>query len=284
MPGNSVIGQKTAPAKIEKHPRGSCDVMRNEKNYPGEIKIIDTTLRDGEQQAGIVFSVEDKLRIAQYLDSLNIYQIEAGVPAMGGEEKESVRQIAALGLKSKISAWNRLNLKDIQHSMDCGVAVIHISVPASDLQIAHKLKKSREWVKARLEQCIQFAHNESYEVTVGFEDATRADLDFLLQLCAVCREKGVKAVRYADTLGIAVPSKIYETVRALKEFSGLEIGIHAHNDLGMALANSVAALAAGATFVDCTLNGIGERAGNCDYYKFAKLLEYRILNRGELLG
>jgi len=237
-----------------------------------DMKIIDTTLRDGEQQAGLAFGLEEKIRIARYLDSLGIYQIEAGVPAMGGEEKESVRSIAALGLNSRISAWNRLNLEDIKHSMDCGVAVIHISVPSSDLHIAQKLKKTRAWVLAQLERCVSFTLNQGFEVTVGFEDATRADFAFLLELCSLCHGMGVTAVRYADTLGIAIPGRIYQAVWALKQISGLDIGIHAHNDFGMAVANSLAALAAGAAYVDCTLHGIGERAGNCDYYKLVRLL------------
>ncbi len=235
-----------------------------------ECKIVDTTLRDGEQKPGVVFGIKEKLQISKHLDELGIYQIEAGVPAMGGEEKESIFRIKELGLKSRISSWNRLNIKDIQHSIDCGVEIIHMSAPVSKIQMKEKLKKDEDWIELQLRSCINYARKSSAEITVGFEDASRADFNFLLRLCRVCLEEGVKRVRYADTVGILTPGKTYDVIKTLKCFVPVEIEMHAHNDFGMAVPNSIAALKAGAEFIDCTLKGIGERAGNCDYDKFMK--------------
>lgn len=235
-----------------------------------DINIVDTTLRDGEQKAGIALKLRDKIFIADILDRLGIYQLEAGIPAMGGEEKKSVLKIAQLGLKCKVASWNRLNVPDIIHSIDCGVDIIHISVPASDIQITRKLGKSREWVLDNLKRCICFCAEKNFDVTVGLEDASRADPAFLLKIIASAFMEGVKRVRYADTVGISTRSGVYEAIRNIKAEVNVEIEMHAHNDLGLAVANTLSAVKAGAAFVDCTVGGIGERAGNCDMLKFVR--------------
>ncbi|SHH67544.1 homocitrate synthase [Clostridium grantii] len=234
-------------------------------------RVVDTTMRDGEQKAGIAYSKIEKIKMATKLDSMGIYQIEAGIPAMKGEEKESICEIMKLGLKAKISSWNRMNIEDIKHSLDCGVDIIHISAPSSDIQINSKLKKDKQWVIDNLIQCLEFVDSKKRKITVGFEDATRADINFLEELCLVCEENQVSRIRLADTVGIMTPSKTFEIVSRIKNKFNLGIEIHAHNDFGMAVANSIAAVKAGAGYVNCTLNGIGERAGNCDYYKVKEL-------------
>lgn len=236
------------------------------------VCVIDTTLRDGEQKAGIAFSIEDKVQISKYLNSMNIYQIEAGIPAMGGAEKESIKEIVSLRLKSKISTWNRMSIKDIDQSMECGVDIIHISVPASNIQIESKLGKNKNWIINNLIKCIDYVENAGYEITVGLEDASRADEDFLIELCKICLSRGVKAVRYADTVGIMYPRKFYDNISKIRQKAPIEIEIHAHNDLGMAVANSIAAVEGGAKYIDCTISGIGERAGNCNYRQFINAL------------
>lgn len=233
-----------------------------------DVKIVDTTLRDGEQKPGIAFGINDKIRIAKDIDEMGVYQIEAGVPAMGGEEKKSVEKIVSLGLKSKISSWNRMNVKDIQDSIDCGVDIIHISVPTSDIQLDSKLAKDKKWIIYNMEKNITFAKEKGFEVTIGFEDASRADVLFLIQLCKIALSLDVKRVRYADTVGILYPRKTYNIIKKIKESAPVEIEFHGHNDFGMAIANSIAAVQATAEYVDCTVSGIGERAGNCDYLKF----------------
>lgn len=235
-----------------------------------DVNIVDTTLRDGEQRAGIALKLADKVHIAGLLDSIGVYQIEAGIPAMGGEEKKSVKKIAELGLKCKVSSWNRLNTSDIEKSMECGTEIIHISVPSSDIQIEKKLGKTREWVVDNLRRCTSRCVEKGYVVTIGLEDASRAEMPFLLKLAATAFAEGVQVVRYADTVGILARQTVFECITAMRTALPVKIEMHAHNDLGMAVANSVAAIMAGASLVDCTAGGIGERAGNCDLLKFIK--------------
>jgi homocitrate synthase NifV len=235
-----------------------------------DIRIVDTTLRDGEQKAGIALGINDKVQIAKILDSMGIYQIEAGIPAMGKEERQSIRKIAELGLRSRISTWNRLNIDDIKQSLDCGADMIHISVPSSDIQINTKLKKDRGWVLDNIKRCIDYTRGKGHQVTIGLEDASRADIRFLLQIISVVSEEGVKRVRYADTVGILSRKRIYEEVRTIRDAIKIDIEIHTHNDMGMAVTNSLSAVRGGAEYVDCTIGGIGERAGNCDCLQFIK--------------
>jgi homocitrate synthase NifV len=232
-----------------------------------DFKVVDTTLRDGEQMPGVAFNIEQKLKIAKYIDSIGIYQIEAGIPAMRGDEKKSVIKIAELGLTSKISAWNRLNIEDIKESIECGVDIIHVSVPTSQIQIKGKLRKDERWVLNNLEKCIYYVKERGGNISIGFEDASRAEEPFLYKLFNMCSSMGVKQVRYADTVGILTPLKAYNTIKKIVKYNEIDIEFHAHNDFGMAEANTLAAIAAGAKYVDCTLEGIGERAGNCDYNK-----------------
>ena len=234
------------------------------------IKIVDTTLRDGEQRPGIALSCDEKVEIAKILDSLGIYQIEAGIPAMGGEEKKAVAKIANSGLKALVSAWNRMNINDIRNSLECDPDFIHISVPVSDLQIYKKLNMNRELVVKRFYECMEFAFKRHNNISIGFEDASRADKDFILRISDIAFAFGVKRVRYADTVGIMYQRSVVEGIELLKPKWGCNIEIHAHNDLGMAVGNSISACLAGAEFVNTTIAGMGERAGNCDYQKFLK--------------
>jgi homocitrate synthase NifV len=238
-----------------------------------DVKIIDTTLRDGEQKAGLALTVAEKVSLAKLLDSLGIYQIEAGVPAMGGEEKLSIEKIAALNLQSRIAAWNRMNIKDISHSIDRGVDVIHISVPSSDRHINEKLQKDKNWVINELKKCIVFAKEKGFIVNVGMEDASRAQMDFLEVICETARTEGAEMARYADTVGILDPAKLFSHIAHLRQKVNIALGIHTHNDFGMAIANALSAVRAGAGFVDCTIGGIGERSGNCNFSSFIKVLK-----------
>lgn len=234
------------------------------------MKIVDTTMRDGEQKAGVAFGVKEKLEIAKIIDSMGIYQIEAGIAAMQGDEKKSIEKMMELGLNSKISSWNRTSIEDIKNSMDCNVDIIHISVPSSDLQIKSKLAKDRKWVIESIKKSIYFAKEKGYEVTVGLEDASRADINFLIKLSKIIYEANVNRIRYADTVGIMYPRIMYERIKTIKENVPLEIEVHTHNDFGMAIASSIGAVNAGAEFVNCTITGIGERAGNCNFINFIK--------------
>lgn len=235
-----------------------------------KIGIVDTTLRDGEQSAGIALGMHDKVQIAILLDSLGVCQIEAGIPAMGGLEKKSIEKIIGLGLKSKISVWNRMSIIDIQTSLECGADYLHISIPSSEIQINSKIKKDKHWVIENMKKCVCFAKEKGARVTVGLEDASRAELSFLNQLISEAKSEGAERIRYADTVGILNRKRIYEEVKNIKKENEIELEIHAHNDLGMAVANSISASEAGAEFVNCTIGGIGERSGNCNYIQFIK--------------
>jgi homocitrate synthase NifV len=234
------------------------------------LHIVDTTLRDGEQTPGIAFAAEEKVRAALLLDRAGAYQIEAGTPTAGRQEKDAICKIMENRVNARIAVWNRLNESDIRHSFDCRPDVIHIAVPVSDLHIRTKLNKDKAWLKKRLTKCVAFALNAGYKVNVGYEDASRADISFLESLTLLLENLGVESIRVSDAVGVLTPTRASEMIRRICAFTGIKIGFHAHNDLGMAVANSLAAARAGATFIDTTLFGLGERAGNCDMRVFLK--------------
>ncbi|MGB9792147.1 MAG: homoaconitate hydratase, partial [Thermacetogeniaceae bacterium] len=146
-----------------------------------DIKIVDTTLRDGEQTAGVVFSNHEKIRIAKMLDELGVHQIEAGIPVMGGHEKEAVKEICKLGLRASIMGWNRAVIKDVEESLECGVDAVAISISTSDIHIEHKLRSTRSKVIEDMVKATRFAKQHGVYVSVNAEDASRSDPDFLIE-------------------------------------------------------------------------------------------------------
>jgi len=240
----------------------------------GQVYIDDTTLRDGEQTAGVVFANEEKINIARMLARLGVHQIEVGIPAMGGDEKKAIREIVDLELPASILAWNRAVIGDIQHSLDCGVNAVAVSISSSDIHIKHKLMRDRQWVLDSVRRSVEFAKNHDLYVSVSAEDASRADADFLLEFALTAKEAGADRFRYCDTVGILDPFETYQRVKVLVEETGLPIEMHTHNDFGMAVANAIAGLKAGATYVNTTVNGLGERAGNASLEELVMALRY----------
>lgn len=224
--------------------------------------LIDTTLRDGEQAAGLVFSAMEKMAIAIALDKAGVAWIEAGTPVMGPEEAEAMRLILDAGLKATAFSWNRACARDINASIACGFEFLHISVPVSDLHIYQKLKQSRQWVFEQLSQAVFLARSHGCRVSVGAEDASRSELDQFLELAELSMQLGAERIRYADTVGILEPFAIRNIMQYLTERCPLPIEFHAHNDFGLATANTMSALQSGARYVSVTAAGIGERAGN----------------------
>ncbi|MBN1266404.1 MAG: homocitrate synthase [Anaerolineales bacterium] len=238
------------------------------------VFIDDTTLRDGEQTAGVVFANEEKLHIARLLDRIGVHQIEAGIPAMGGDEKDAITEIAHLGLSASVLGWNRAVISDIKHSLDCGVDAVAISISASDIHIQHKLGKDRKWVLDSVSKSVRFAKDNDLYVSVNAEDASRSDPDFLIEFAQNAKGAGADRLRYCDTVGILDPLQTYKRIKALADSVDVIIEMHTHNDFGMATANAIAGLEAGATYVNTTVNGLGERAGNASLEELVMALRY----------
>lgn len=235
--------------------------------------IVDTTMRDGEQSAGVVMTKEQKILIARLLDGAGISQIEAGAPAVSNEEIDTLCEIMQNRQSASVSVWNRLNITDIQKSFICHPDIIHIATPVSYAQIYAKLNKNKRWILRNLSMCVDLALSEGFEVTVGFEDASRADITFMISLASTLKDMGVSRIRFSDTVGIMSPTRTFQMIGDIIKITGIEVEFHAHNDLGMAVTNTLIAAKAGAQWLDTTICGIGERAGNCNFYQFIHMAD-----------
>ena len=235
------------------------------------IIIHDTTLRDGEQAAGVAFTQAEKVAIAAGLIEAGVHEIEAGIPAMGSEECDAIRAMGELG--AKLTGWGRMHSQDLAACAGLPLSRVNLSIPASQQQLAHKLGKTPDWALAQIRRWVPLARGMGFAVTVGMEDASRADLSLMTDIAGVAAESGADRLRFADTLGVLDPFSTFERLSALRAATALDLEMHAHNDLGLATANTLAAIRAGVRHVNTTVMGLGERAGNAALEELALALK-----------
>ncbi len=238
--------------------------------------LLDTTLRDGEQAAGVVFSLEEKIRIAEMLDEIGIIEAEIGTPAISIQEEKDIKILVGQGFSFNSLCWARATVSDIMAVKRTGVKRISISFPVSDIQLA-AIGKDHNWVLTQMKTMIGLASNHFDFVGIGAQDASRANPGFLKEYISRAHDLGVKRVRFADTVGIMNPFSVQELIRPYRElFPEMDLEFHAHNDLGMATANSIAAIQAGCNCIDVTVNGLGERAGNAPMEEVAAAAKFSL--------
>ncbi|MDH2901737.1 MAG: 2-isopropylmalate synthase [archaeon] len=232
------------------------------------IRIFDTTLRDGEQTPGVSLTVESKVEIAKALDRLGVDVIEAGFPIVSDGEFEAVKRINKLRLSAQVAALSRVDKKDIDKLIDCDISYGHLFIATSDLHLEHKLKITREKALESAIQGIEYARAHGIKVEFSAEDATRTAEDFLVNVFREAERAGAERINVPDTVGTMTPEKFADLIAYLKTQIGIPISVHCHDDYGLAVANSLAGVKAGADQAHLTINGLGERAGNASLEEF----------------
>jgi len=236
------------------------------------VIINDTTLRDGEQTAGVAFTRQEKVSLAKMLYQAGVAHLEVGIPAMGVEECLTIATIRHALPDAVLMAWCRANKSEIKKASELKLDWVDISIPSSMQMIEHKLKSSKAVLLANMQESIRYAVSLGLSVCIGCEDASRADLDFLIEIGKVGAKAGAERLRYADTLGLLEPFIIYQQIKSLIAEQPLAVEIHCHDDLGLATANTLAAIKAGVQYANTTVVGLGERAGNAPLEEVATAL------------
>ena len=235
---------------------------RRELRLPERIRIFDTTLRDGEQTPGVSFPPDQKLLIAHQLDKLGVDTIEAGFPSVSEGERKAVAAIAKAGLDAEICALARCLKEDVEAALACDTDCIHVFIATSDIHLKHKLKLTREEVLAEAVKWVEYAKKHGVVVEFSAEDATRSELDYLKRIYSAAVEAGADRINVPDTVGVITPRGMNYLITELKRVIEVPISVHCHDDLGLAVANSLAGVEAGAEQIHVAINGLGERAGN----------------------
>jgi isopropylmalate/homocitrate/citramalate synthase len=241
---------------------------------PKGIQIWEETLRDGEQTPGVAYTPEEKLRIARLLDELHVPIMDVGIPVVSKEEARAVRAVASAGLDATVMAAARTVRMDVDACLTCDVDEIALFTAASDLHIKHKLAMTREQVKEAAVRETEYAVAHGVSVSFVTEDTVRADLDFVVDLYNACTAAGAHRVVICDTVGVMTPEGVKWFFERLKpRLHAKELSFHGHNDFGMAVANSLAAIEAGVTVPHTCVNGLGERSGNASFEELVLALE-----------
>lgn len=250
------------------------EILGGHKDTPSRVRVIDCTLREGEQTPGVVMSPDDKLRLAHALDECGFPELEVGMPAVSAQEAETVRQICHAGLKAKSIAVCRATKQDIDMAAEFGAFGVSISLPIGYLQLEHKLRWEVDRVIETVVELSSYAHQQGLQVTVSPYDTTRVVVaDLVKYLQRIHAEGHADRVRLVDTVGCATPEAVNYLVRVMRTASPIPVEVHCHNDFGLAVANTVAGVLAGATAVSTTVNGIGERSGNAATEEVVMALE-----------
>lgn len=230
--------------------------------FPKKVQIFDTTLRDGEQTPGLAFTIDEKVEIARKLNELGVGKIEAGFAITSQGEAEAIKRIMGLGLSSTIVALARPLKEDLDKALWCDVPYVHIFISTSDLHIESMMKTTRDEVIRQSVEGIEYAKAHGVRVEYSPQDATRTDMGYLKQVCRAAEDAGAEVLNIPDTVGVMTPRMTFEFFKELKASTRVPLSAHAHDDLGQATANTLAAIEAGAEQCHVTVNGLGERAGN----------------------
>lgn len=231
-------------------------------NPPSDVMIYDTTLRDGEQTPGVTITTDEKITIAEKLDKLGVDVIELGFPAASLGEQKTFKEASKLGLNAQISGLARALTKDIDKAIDADADYIHTFIGTSPLHRDYKLKMSKEEILDKAVTAVEYIKDHGIIAEFSCEDATRTELDYLLKVFGAVQDAKVDKINVPDTVGVTIPGKMNELITNLRQEINVPISVHCHNDFGLAVANTLAAIEAGAKQAQCTINGLGERAGN----------------------